>query len=166
MLLTYIFTGVVVVISLLVQGHSSFDVLRIGGIKPDLVFICVVYFSYCYGSLYGEVTGFLSGLLTDAVSNSPLGLLAFPKMLLGFLVGKVGRSLIKANALSLALLLFGASIVKGIVTLILCYIFHQAAISDIWGIILPEALYNAAIGTPLFFLFDRIFDTEKSGEGL
>ncbi len=106
MIISYIITGILVVISLVIQGHSSFNVLKIAGVKPDLLFIIVVYLAYSFGSFYGETIGFISGLLHDVVSNSPLGLLTFPKMALGFIVGMFGRSVIKSNIITISLLLF------------------------------------------------------------
>ena len=165
MVLSYIYTAVIILVSLLVQGHPSFDVLRIAGVKPDLIFIAIVYLSYCFGSFYGEVTAFVSGLLHDAVSNSPLGLLTFPKVAVAFIVGMFGRSLFKSNILTTSLLLFVASIVKGFITLFLAYIFHEASASSILSIILPEAFYNALLAPPLFFIFDKIFERELEKEG-
>ena len=40
---------------------------------PDLALICVLYFSFLNGKNYGQVSGFLSGLLLDFLSGSPLG---------------------------------------------------------------------------------------------
>jgi rod shape-determining protein MreD len=165
MIVMYIITGALLLASLIIQGHSSFDVLRIGGVKPDLVFIIVVYFAYSFGSLYGEVTGFIGGLLNDAISNSPLGLLAFPKMALGYIIGFFGRSIFKGNLFTVFLLIFFASITKGVITLILCYLFHQGSLSSITSIILPESFYNALLSPPLFFLLDKIFEQELSREG-
>ncbi len=165
MIVTYLFTAAIILVSLLVQGHTSFDVLRIAGVKPDLIFITVVYLSYCFGSFYGEVTAFISGLLHDAVSNSPLGLLTLPKVAVAFIIGMFGRSLFKSNILTISLLLFSASIVKGFLTLFLCYVFHEASASSILSIILPEAFYNALLAPPLFFLFDKIFERELEREG-
>src|SRR4030042_957571 len=119
MISTYIFTAGLIIISLIIQGHSSCDVLRIAGVKPDLVFIAVVYFAYSFGSFYGEVTGFISGLLHDSISNSPLGLLAFPKMALGFIIGMFASSILRENVLTIFLMLFIASLLKGIITLFL-----------------------------------------------
>jgi rod shape-determining protein MreD len=165
MILTYVFTAVIILIGLLVQGHPSFDVLRIAGVKPDLMFITIVYVSYSFGSFYGEVTAFMSGLLHDAVSNSPLGLLTFPKVAVAFVVGMFGRSLFKSNILTTSLLLFVASLAKGFVTLFLCYVFNEASASSILSIILPEAFYNALLAPPLFYLFDKIFERELEREG-
>jgi rod shape-determining protein MreD len=165
MIYTYVFSGVILALSLLVQSHPSFDVLRIAGVKPDLLFIVIVYLAYTYGSFYGEIVGFISGLLQDSVSNSLLGLLTFPKVALGLLVGMFGRSVIKDNIISITLLVFGASLVKNIVTLMLYYIFHQSNVSAVIGVILPESFYNAILAPPLFFVFDKIFQKDLKREG-
>jgi rod shape-determining protein MreD len=164
-IIPYIITAMLVVLSLLIQGHSSFDVISIAGVKPDLLFILVIYLGYSFGSFYGEVSGFISGLLHDAISNSPLGFLTFPKMALGFVAGMFGRGIIKNNLMSISLILFIASLLKGLITLMLGYIFHQASIATVISIILPEAFYNGLIAPPLFFVFDRIFAKELEREG-
>jgi len=163
MMYSGIISAALMIVSLIIQGHSSFDSIRIAGVKPDILFVVIVYLSYSFGSFYGEVSGFIGGILHDAVSNSPLGLLAFPKMALGLLVGFFGRDIIKNNILTVTLLLFAASLVKGIVTLFMCYIFHQASVASVLSIILPESFYNALLAPPLFFIFDKLFarDLEK-----
>ena len=165
MITAYIFTAAILIISLIIQGHSSFDALSIAGVKPDLTFIAVIYFAYSFGSFYGELTGFISGILHDAISNSPLGLLAFPKMALGYFVGMFGRSILKQNIITIFLMLFSASIIKGIITLFLCYLFHEASLSAVFNIILPESFYNGLLAPPLFFLFDKIFEDAHPTEG-
>jgi rod shape-determining protein MreD len=165
MLFTYVVTALIVTASLIVQGHTSFDVIRIGGVKPDLLFIAIIYVSYSFGSFYGQTVGFISGLFHDAVSNSPLGLLAFPKMVLGFLAGMFGRGVIKENILTVSLLLFAASLLKGVITLFLSYLFHHASISMVLDIIIPESFYNALLAPPLFVIFDKIFEKELEREG-
>lgn len=161
--LTYIFTALIILASLIIQGHSSFDVIRIAGVKPDLVFISVLYFGYNFGSFYGEVTGFAGGLFHDAVSSSPLGMLALPKVIIGYAVGLIGRSILKPNILTIILLVFGASIVKGLLTLFLSFLFQDATISSVISIIFPEAFYNTLLAPPLFFVFDRIFEHDLEG---
>ncbi|TAL35580.1 MAG: rod shape-determining protein MreD [Spirochaetes bacterium] len=165
MIFVYIFTALLLVISLIMQAHTSFDVLRIAGIKPDLLFITIVYCGYSFGSFYGEVTGFIGGLLHDAASHSPLGLLALPKFVVGYIVGFFGRSVFKGTMITVFILLFAASFVKGVLTLVLCYIFSEATASSVFTIIFPEAFYNALLAPPLFFLFDKIFEKELEREG-
>ena len=165
MIYSYIMTAIFVLVSLIIQGHSSFDSIRIGGVKPDLLFIFVIYMGYSFGSFYGQITGFISGIFHDSISNSTLGLLAFPKLVLGFIAGMMGRSVIKNNVISILLLLFLASIIKGVFTLFLSYTFHQSMLSAIITIILPESFYNAILAPPLFFLYDKIYQKDLEREG-
>ncbi len=165
MIYSYIITAVLILVSLIIQGHSSFDAIRIGGVKPDLLFVFVIYIGYSFGSFYGEITGFISGIFHDSISNAPLGLLAFPKLVLGFLAGMIGRSVVKNNVISVLLLLFIASLIKGIFTLFLTYTFHQSMLSAVVTIILPESFYNAILAPPLFFIYDKIYQKELEREG-
>lgn len=165
MIFQNIFTIALVLVSLLIQGHNSFDSIRLAGVKPDLLFILVIYVSYSFGSFYGEVTGFFGGLFHDAISNAPLGLLTFPKMVLGFVVGMFGRSVFQANALTIVLLVFSATLLKGIITLFLSYIFHEASVLSLISIIIPESFYNAIVAPLLFILLDKIYEKELEREG-
>lgn len=158
--IAYIFTAAIIALSLIIQGHPSFDVLRFVGVKPDLLFVAVVYFGYTFGSFYGETTGFIGGLFHDAISRSDLGLLTLPKVIIGFAVGLIGRGVLRNNPLTRFTLVFGTSIVKGLITLMLSMIFHNASASDITGVILPEAVYNGLCALALFPIYDKIFENE------
>lgn len=165
MIVTYIIMGIVAAVALLIQGHNSFDVIRIWGVKPDLLFIVIVYISYSFGSFVGEITGFVGGLFHDAISHSPLGLLTLPKVVLGFLVGLFGRGMFKNTFITVAIMLFLASLLKGIITLFLAYIFHHGSVSQVLSVIIPESFYNAIVAPFLFVLFDKIFEKELQREG-
>ncbi len=165
MIVPYLFTAAIMILSLLIQGHPSFDPIRILGAKPDLLFIAVVYFGYSFGSFYGEVTGFIGGIFHDAVSDSPLGLLTLPKVIVGFLVGMIGRSVVRSNILTIFLLVAAATIIKGVFTLLLALIFNEAAVADILRILLPETFYNAILAPTLFFIYDKIYENELENTG-
>ncbi|HPS57674.1 MAG TPA: rod shape-determining protein MreD [Spirochaetota bacterium] len=162
MILPYIFTALITAVALILQGTN---IIAIAGKKPDLVFIIVVYIGYSFGSFNGQLVGFIGGLFHDSISRSPLGLLTLPKVVLGFMAGMFGRGVVKNTVVTIMLLLFVASVLKGILTLFLAYIFHQALLVSIIQVILPEALYNAVIAPPLFFIFDRIYHGELERGG-
>lgn len=165
MIFLYVISGVLMVISLVIQGHPSFDVIRIAGVKPDLLFIIIIYLSYNFGSFYGETCGFIGGMLHDCISHSPLGLLTFPKVTLAFIVGMLGRDVFKNGIVAITLLMLGASLLKGIITLMLCYVFSEASISQVVSVIIPEAFYNTLISPIIFILLDKLFAKELESEG-
>jgi len=159
-ILKYIFTFVIVALALVVQSHTSLDVIRIFGVKPDILFIIVVYFAYTFGAFYGQGVAFVSGLIRDAVSNSPLGFLTLPSVLIAFVVGMFGRELLKNNLLTISLMIFAASFVKGIVTYFLSVIFLSASAFSIISVVLPESIYNAALSPAIFILLNKLFAEE------
>ena len=62
--------------------------LTIRGVKLDLALVILVFVALRRGSMTGQVGGFLSGLLADALSLSPLGFQALLRTLLGHLYGR------------------------------------------------------------------------------
>lgn len=166
MILNYIITAVLVVASLILQGHASFGFMTfIFGVKPDILFILVVYLGFTFGSFKGQTVGFIGGLLQDSISHSPLGLLALPKTAIGLLAGLFGRNMFKSSFISVSLLVLVASLVKGILTFLLTAIFCNASLSVVTSIILPETIYNTLLAFPLFWLFDKIYQPEQTREG-
>ncbi|HNX60296.1 MAG TPA: hypothetical protein PKK43_14435, partial [Spirochaetota bacterium] len=67
--------------------------------------------------------------------------------------------------LTVFILVFVASAIKGLLTLMLCFAFHEAFIGDIIHIIVPESFYNAVLAPFIFMLFDKLFDhvIDRSG---
>ncbi|MDR0487209.1 MAG: rod shape-determining protein MreD [Treponema sp.] len=54
---------------------------------PDLALCIVVFSAYVNGTMTGQVSGFLSGLLLDFLSAAPLGLNCLIRTLVGALAG-------------------------------------------------------------------------------
>jgi rod shape-determining protein MreD len=98
------------------------------------------------------------------VSISPLGLLTLPKLIMGYVAGLIGRSFLRSNYFTVTLLVFCGSICKGLLTLFLSLLFSEASWADLLDVVLPESVYNAILAYPLFFIFDRLFDSELARE--
>lgn len=56
-------------------------------VVPDLALLILIYVSFYNGSISGEVNGFLSGLVLDFLSASPLGLNSLIRTVIGFITG-------------------------------------------------------------------------------
>jgi len=159
MIINYIFSFLLLILSGVIQSHPSFNYLEISGIKPDLQFVLIIFLAYQYGPLWGELTGFAGGLIQDSLSTSLLGLFAFPKMFLGLLVGLSKRLVLADNVIVFSFLVLLASFLKGIVIFFLTVIFQSSPASLIFfpKIIFPEALYNALLAPLLYLVFKKIF---------
>jgi len=56
-------------------------------VLPDLALCILVFSAYVNGTMPGQISGFLSGLLLDFLSASPLGLNCLVRTLIGALAG-------------------------------------------------------------------------------
>jgi len=61
------------------------------GSKPDLPLALIASVALFRGSISGEITGFVSGLMCDTFSGGPLGAQAFSGVVMGYLIGFVRR---------------------------------------------------------------------------
>lgn len=96
------FTCVVFLAAMVVQT-SLLRYVSIGGVRPDLVLIIVVYLGLIRGADIGSLSGFFFGLFEDAFSGTFLGANALSKTIIGFLCGLLGKRLYTQSYFSHAL---------------------------------------------------------------
>jgi rod shape-determining protein MreD len=89
----YIIFTLLLFIGGMVLQTSVFHRIPIGGMKPDLVVVMVVYLGLVKGPETGSLSGFLFGLLHDTVSGASLGSNALSKTIIGFFCGIGGKRL-------------------------------------------------------------------------
>ena len=63
-------------------------------VVPDLVLICCIYFSLLNGKLYGEISGFISGIFLDFITGVPLGLNCIFRTIIGYFTGFFSNTII------------------------------------------------------------------------
>lgn len=56
--------------------------------RPDFVLIVVLLISKRFGSVPGSTSGFILGILQDALTSMSVGITAFPKAIVGYALGK------------------------------------------------------------------------------
>lgn len=88
--------ALVLLVVLILQGTLA-GRIAIAGVRPDLLVAFVVYFSWVRGPVSGVVAGFSVGLLQDLDAPGPLGLNAFAKTVVGFMVAKAGFRVHRSN---------------------------------------------------------------------
>jgi rod shape-determining protein MreD len=82
----YIRSALALLVLLLLQT-TFVPFLSINGFLPDVLLIWVVYIALTRGQLEATITGFVVGLLQDAVAIQFFGLSALSKTLAGFVAG-------------------------------------------------------------------------------
>jgi rod shape-determining protein MreD len=76
-----------VALALLLLQTTFIPYLSIGGFLPDVFLIWVVYVAIRRGQMEATITGFVVGLLQDALSMQFFGLSALTKTIAGFVAG-------------------------------------------------------------------------------
>ena len=121
-------------------------------VMPDLVMLVIVYVSFMNASTIGSTTGFISGLLIDFLSASPIGLNAFTKTVTGYVAGKFAGAFNLDRIVIPALMGLGATVLKAVVTWILSFFFGPSVIAyRLIGFALWLEIVANVVCAPLIF---------------
>jgi rod shape-determining protein MreD len=139
--------------------------LSLNDIKPNLALLLIYFTGFYAGEINGMAAGLAAGALMDLLSGGPFGLNIASLAMMGLASGLVGRFFIHTTATLTMGLVFILSILNGLLT----FSFHQWVVGGIpfnevfrWTI-LPEALYNTAVGSLLFLAGIGRLKTQKTG---
>lgn len=130
--------------------------IEIGGIRPDLLVAFVVYFGWMRGPIPGTLGGFGVGLLQDLDASGPLGMNAFAKSVVGFLVARAGFRVHRSNVGVRFAFFFAALLVHDV-------LYYAVAtggdggefVKQMFVKALPTALYTAAATLLLLGVAER-----------
>ncbi|MDR2941917.1 MAG: rod shape-determining protein MreD [Treponema sp.] len=86
MIRNIIWTIILAIIAGILQSTVLGNIALFGAV-PDLALCIVVYSAYVNGTMTGQLSGFLSGLLLDFLSAAPLGLNCLIRTIIGAVTG-------------------------------------------------------------------------------
>ena len=139
------------------------------GVIPDFALLVILWVAYYNKDSQGVLTGFLAGLVGDAMSSSPFGYLSFIYVVPAYLASLLRRAL-ELDAFFMPVLLgFAGTIVKGLASIVLLLLFGSTLINayalgdfHFW----MEAALNGAMAPLLFWLLRKaraILVTRRAG---
>ena len=131
--------------------------------KPNLLLIMVVYLGFQGSMQGGSITSFFLGLLQDTFSGIYLGLHGFSYLFIFILLNKVANRFYTDNSFLLILGAFLATILNGLLNLLLLMMFSAAEgfYLPLFAGLLPQGIMNALMASllltvaPLARLEDR-----------
>jgi len=128
--------------------------VAIRGVIPDLALIILVFVSIRRGSMNGQLSGFVTGVIEDFLSLSPLGFHAFIRTVVGFLYGLTAGNLFVDPVLMPVLLTVIATLFKALISSLLVAVLSIPAqgFSAFAGPLWIELGYNAVLAPFLFAL--------------
>ena len=135
---------------------TALGIVAVRGVTPDLLLILLVFLALRRGSMSGQIAGFAGGLLEDLVSLAPFGFHALVRTLVGYSSGML-HGLIRTSAVAVPLLIFTASVVKGLASALLGLVFDiHPDLHLLEGRFWIEAAYSAVLAPFLFALLGRV----------
>ena len=133
-------------------------------VVPDLVLICSIYFSLLNGKVYGEVSGFISGVFLDFITGVPFGLNCVFRTLMGYLFGLFSETIIISGlVIPMASVAIG-TVAKKLLIFFISLLFPKLSL-NIYSIISYQFLFEFAaniILAPIVFKFLSFFKTNLS----
>ena len=140
---------VIVVLAALMQT-TWMNVLSFRDVTPDIVLLITVYFGLRDGEERAMLTGLLGGLYQDVTSNAVLGHHVLCLVLVGYFVGRMSSRLITEHPAVKAAIVFGASIVQGLLFTMIAYVQDPTirALYLVVTTVVPTAFYTTML-TPI-----------------
>jgi len=120
--------------------------------QPNLLVIVIVYLGLREGGVHGGLLAFLIGLVEDCFSGIYLGLSAFSFLAIYLGMRKVSGRLYTDNLYLMVLVVFLATLVNGLLHLLLLALFSAASgiYSTLLPALFPQSLVNAFAASILF----------------
>jgi rod shape-determining protein MreD len=151
-----LFSSLILAACVLLQT-TLLEHVAIRGAVPDLSLVALLFIATRKGSFVGEVGGFVSGLLEDFLSLSPLGLHALLKTVLGYLCGLTRGKVFVDPILMPLLLAVSATIIKRGLASLVMLMFQEGAEPIVWGVTgWVELGYNAILAPFVFALMGLV----------
>jgi len=154
------------VLALLLLQTTFVPFLSIGGFLPDPLLLWVVYVAIRRGHMEATITGFLVGLLQDAVSMQFFGLSALTKTIAGFVAGYFFNDNSTEQTLGsyrFLTILFLSSFVHNIVYYgIFLQGIQDSVFSTMIEFSLVTSLYTVVVGVFPMFTFVRKYRLSQS----
>lgn len=159
-----IVTIVVMVVCILLQS-TILQKIALGGVRPDLALLVLIFVSMRRGSMVGQVSGFATGFLEDLMNVSPLGFHSLLRTVMGFIYGLLSGNVFVDPFLMPIVLAVVATILKGILSGIVSALFGITASGFITfaGRLWIEAGYNGVIA-PFLFALLNLFKVFKQAD--
>ena len=110
-------------------------------VVPDLILISSIYFSLLNGKIYGETTGFISGIFLDCITGTPLGFNSLYRTLIGYITGIFSNTVIISGIILPMLSVAIATLSKRLFIIIIS-LFYQNTKMFIYGFISSEFLFE------------------------
>lgn len=156
------FLWAVFIISAALIQMTWLETIEVGGVRPDLPLLLVVYFAIADGEERAMFSGVLGGIFQDIAGNNSLGHHVLCHVLIGYAVGRLTVRLITEHPAIKIVIVFLASFVYGFLYNTIEYVQNPevSMLHNILSQIIPGAFYTALVTPIVFLMLARTFHRE------
>lgn len=133
---------------------TALNYASIAGIRPDLILVATFLIGFLAGEVEGLLMGVLLGCIQDLFSAGSLWVNLMTKGMIGILAGLSGRHLANATPVTVCAFLFVLSLLAGSTAAVWIRVEEDlTGVSQvIQSVVLPQALFDAALGTLVYWV--------------
>jgi rod shape-determining protein MreD len=155
---------VVVVVSALVLQSTVFAQVKLGGTKPDLVYLVTIVLAFLEGPSSGAVAGFAGGMAEDFLLNQPKGITALTLTLVGYTVGTIRQYIVTPSPLLPVMVVAGGTAVGIVFDRLVTFLLGEASggMFSVLRVALLAGLYNALLTPVVFPLIRRVAESSRA----
>lgn len=148
--------------ALLLQS-TLFAQVKLGGAKPELMYLVTISLALLEGPSSGALAGFIGGMAQDFALNQPKGITALTLTLVGYAVGMTRQYIASPSPLLPVLLVAGATtagiLFYGLVSFLLGELV--GGVDYLVRVALLSGLYNAVLTPILFPVVRRVAEASR-----
>ncbi|MDI6735738.1 MAG: rod shape-determining protein MreD [bacterium] len=143
----------IIILSLVVQTVCG-NILTVYEIKPDLLLVIIIIFSFKHSTFESGLIGFIAGILQDSSSGINFGINAFTKLIIGLITSNI-KKVYAENSISISLSIFVFTLIQSLLIFAFQSTISMVGISTI-NRCLFIALYNTLLGILVFPIIRKV----------
>lgn len=156
-LIIFIFFGIT---SVVLQGMFVPYLELQSAWRPDLVVVIVLLIGRRFGATLGSTTGFILGIMQDALSPMSIGLTALPKAFCGYAAGKM-QPLKLEGSINLLWFITFIFVHEFVVFFILQFKLDVSFTYLLYSRVFPNTIYTSVMLTITYFSTQKYFMREE-----
>lgn len=146
-----IFGAFALLAGFIVLQSTVLNKISIKGIIPDYSFILLIFISNSAGSMKGQSLGFVTGLVQDLISTSPIGFNCLIRTITGFIYGKTRGKMFLDSILLPIIFVLIATVLKELLSGLIVLVFMPDTTINLFDREFLIELGLNAIFAPLLF---------------
>ena len=145
---------------------TVFRHLPLGGVVPNILIMITAAFGLMYGRKLGMFSGFVGGLMIDAMFNSVIGLTILIYSFIGYVNGMLNKLYFKERLYIPVITIVLSDLAYGVLYYVCCFMLRGRMdfMFYLMHVMIPEAVYTLIIGVPIYLLMRQIKEHFKPEE--